>query len=54
MLDAYKKNQMCPVPTNDMQSADLPTLSFDPTFMKVAQCDETNKKTIFRFLFLEV
>ena len=29
------------------------TLSFDPTFMKVAQCAETNEKTIFRFLFLE-
>ena len=39
---------------NDMQSADLPTLSFDPTFMKVAQCAETNEKTIFRFLFLEL
>ena len=49
-----KKYQMCPVPTNDMQSADLPTFSFDPTFMKVAQCAEKNEKTIFRLLFLEL
>ena len=40
---------MCPVPTNPMQSADLPTLSFDPTFMKDVhvQCAEANEKTLF-------
>ena len=34
-----------------------PPLSFDPTFMKDAQCAETDEKTIFRlmlFLFLEL
>ena len=43
---------MCPVPTNDMQSADLPTLSFDSTFMKVAQCAERMKKLFSDFCFL--
>ena len=29
-------------------------LSFDPIFMKDAQCAESNKKSIFRFLFFEL
>ena len=31
-----------------------PPINFDPTFMKDAQCAETNEKTIFRFLFFEL
>ena len=40
-----------PVPSKDMQT--LP-LSFAPIFMKDAQCVESNKKSIFRFLFFEL
>ena len=41
-----------PVLTNDKQTHGSHSLSIDPTFMKDAQCAETNEKTIFRFLFL--
>ena len=51
-FEMYSLLDICgSVPTNDKQT---PPLSFDPTFMKEAQCGETNKKTIFRFLFFEL
>ena len=31
-----------------------PPLSFDPIFMKDAECAESNEKSIFRFLFFEL
>ena len=31
-----------------------PPLSFDPTFMKYAQCAESKEKSILRFLFFEL
>ena len=39
-----------PDPTKDMQTP----VSFDPVFMKDAECAETNKKSIFRFMFFEL
>ena len=41
-------------PTKDMQTPSHPRLSFDPVFMDDALCAETNEKSIFRFLFLEL
>ena len=50
----FSLQKLGPVPSKDMQT---PPLSNCQTFMKDAQCAETNEKSIFRFwrhLFLEL
>ena len=39
------------VPNKDMQTS---LLSIDPTFMKDAQCDESNENQFFDFTFFEL
>ena len=41
-------------PSKYMHYADLTSFSFDPVLMDDAQCNETNEKSVFRFLFFEL
>ena len=56
-LNNYKKNSYAWAALSQLRICRTPSLSFDPTFMKDAQCAETNEKTIFRllrFIFLKL